>query len=107
MKARIKTELERIAELDRSEILRINKVWMMALYNHLHFGKRGIGNIYAEVCKLAGELYDTPEGWYYVDEKLREWGFDEYLPPEDLNEREKTVAQIHKEHRQKWRQYHT
>jgi hypothetical protein len=107
VKARIKTELERIAELDRSEILRINKVWMIALHSHLNFQKNGVSNMYAEVCKIAGELYETPERWYYIDEKLREWELDEFLPPEDLEEREKTIAEIHREHGRKWRQYHT
>lgn len=105
MKARVKNMNDKITLLEKAEIMRINKVWMIALYNHLHFSGNGISNVYAEACKIAGELYEDPELWYRVDEKIKEWKLDEFLPPENLDEREKVAAEIHKAHGKKWRQY--
>lgn len=106
MKARVKTELEKMSLLERMEIARINKIWMVAIHNHCHYAGNGIANVYAEACKIAGELYEDPEYWQTVDELLCDkYGFEEFLPREDIDEREKLSADLHKQHGKKWRKY--
>lgn len=106
MKARVKTDLEKLSWLERSEIMRINKIWMIALHNKLNYGQNGLMNVYSEVCKIAGELYEDPEYWDTVDELLcSKYDFEDFLPREDVDEREKIAKELHKEHGKKWRQY--
>lgn len=106
MKARVKTDLEKLSWLERSEIMRINKIWMIALHNKLNYGQNGLMTVYSEVCKIAGELYEDPEHWDTVDELLcGKYDFEDFLPREDVDEREKIARELHKEHGKKWRQY--
>lgn len=105
LKARIPTIEDKASLLEHSEVMRINKLWMIALHNKLGYTANGILGVYAEVCKIAGELYEDPEYWGTVDELLCDkYRFGEFLPREDVNEREKLAAEIHKAQHKKWRQ---
>lgn len=46
-----------------------------------------------------------PEIWYYIDEILIDNYSMDFFEPENLQEREKAVKQIHKENGKKWRDY--
>lgn len=106
MKARIKTDFEKISLLERSEIMRINKIWMMALHNRLRYTQNGICGVYGEVCEIAGKLYEDPEYWGQIDELLCDkFELGDIVPMEDVDEREKLSAEIHKRYGKKWRRY--
>ena len=106
MKARVKTTLDKMSLLEKVEIARINKIWMIALHNSLGYTAKGIERIYAEACDIAGKLYEDPEYWQVIDDLLcGTYKFEEFLPREDVDEREKICEELHKFHGKKWRQY--
>lgn len=105
MKAHVQTQQEKLSLLEKAETMRINKVWMMALNQKFGFAAKRLVDAYIEVCKISGELYEDPEYWSVVDEVLiNKQGLD-FVPKEDLDEREKAIADIHKSSGRKWRQY--
>lgn len=104
MKAHVKTWVEKQKELDRQEVSRVFKLCLMALYRDFGFGQKRLDRALKAISKVAVEAYETPEQWFYIDELL----VDRYNLPfdkEDISEREKTAAIIHKEHGKKWRKY--
>ena len=106
MNARVKTIEDKASLLEHAEIMRINKIWMIAVHNKCNYGQNGLANLYAEVCKIASELYEDPEYWSVIDDLLCEkYEFEEFLPRENLAEREKLAAELHKSHGKKWRKY--
>lgn len=106
MKAHVKTAQEKASLLEKSEIMRINKIWMIALNQEFCFGKKRLLDVYAKVCSISGELYEDPEYWLKIDELLLDnLGFSDIIEREDLNEREQAAKEIHKENGKKWRQY--
>ena len=70
MKAHVKTAQEKASLLEKSEIMRINKIWMIALNQEFCFGKKRLLDVYAKVCSISGELYEDPEYWLKIDELL-------------------------------------
>lgn len=105
MKAHVKTQQEKLSLLETSEIIRINKVWMLALNQKFGFAAKRLVDAYIEVCKISGELYEDPEYWGVVDEVLIDKQELDFFPKEDLDEREKVISEIHKTSGKKWRQY--
>lgn len=106
MKARIKTKKEIGRQLQREEILRIFKLWLFSLNQIYGFGAKRLNRILSEVNAQAAEAYETPELWYYIDEIIIDkYQFGDKFNREDLDEREDTSKQIHKENGRKWRCY--
>ncbi len=106
MKARIRDNKVIGKELEREEFLRLNKLWLFAINQTFGFGRKRLLRLYKEFCKMSGELYNTPEWWFRVDEKIRgQYHMEDIFPAEDLVERESTLKQVHKENGQKWRCY--
>ena len=105
MKAHVKSQQEKVSFLEKSEIMRINKIWMIALNQKFGFAAKRLAETYAEVCNISGRLYEDPEYWEIVDKILIDKQKLDFLPEEDLEEREKTIADIHKLNGEKWRQY--
>ena len=103
MKARVQTKLDKLSLLEKIEIARVNKLWYIALNQEFGFGKKRLERVYAEVCDIAGQLYESPEHWIIIDERLEKLKANEYLPPEDINEREEIARAIHKANGKKWR----
>lgn len=104
MKARIPTKREIEAELTLAEILRLNKIWLYTIGRCVRISKERLCDLYANVCQMAGDIYEDPELWLRVDEYiLGELKLTEGFEPEDYNEREYVAAQKHKEHGKKWR----
>lgn len=105
MKAHIPTGREIEAKLTLEEILRINKIWLYVLSRYRISIERQ-KNIYADVCEMAGKIYEDPELWLRVDDYIFDkMGFKEAFDREDYDEREQVSEQIHKEHHKKWRKY--
>lgn len=104
MKARIKTKRQQRKELEKEEINRINKLWLYVLSDVCGYEGEKLAEIFLKVNEQAVEVYETPEMWYYIDEKLIDQ-FKIPFPRENLSERETAVKQIHKEHGRKWRDY--
>lgn len=105
MKARVKTRRDIEYQLQRKEIERINKLWLFALHQCFEFGNVRLRKIYQEICDISEKAYNMPEIWYYIDELLIDNYSMDFFEPENLQEREKTVKQIHKENGKKWRDY--
>lgn len=92
--------------MNKAEILRINKIWLFSLNQLYGFAEKRLTEVYTEVNKQAADLYETPEQWYYVDEKLLDqYHMNDIFDREDISEREIAAKQIHKKHGKKWRQY--
>lgn len=106
MKARIPTKQEIEAKLTLEEILRINKIWLYTIGQCVRISKERLRDLYANVCKMAGDIYEDPELWLRVDDYiLCELKLTEGFEPEDYNEREWVAEQKHKEQHKKWRAY--
>ena len=104
MKAHISTKQEIEAKLELDEILRLNKLWIYTIGRCVRISKERLRDLYANVCQMAGDIYEDPELWVRVDEYI----FDqleliEAFEPEDYEEREWVAEQKHKEHHKKWR----
>lgn len=84
MKVHIPTRREIERKLEISEIHRINKLWLYTLGRCVRISKERLRDLYANVCQMAGDIYEDPE-------------------PEDYNEREWVAKQKHKENHKKWR----
>ena len=105
MKCHITTAQEKGSKLTLGEILRVNKIWLYVLSRYKISIERQ-KNIYADVCEMAGEIYEDPELWLRVDDYIFEkMGFKEAFERENYDEREQVSEQIHKEHHKKWRKY--
>lgn len=106
MKARIKSKREKFLELQKEEILRINKLWLFSINQCFDFEKDKLLEVYEELCKQSADAAERPELWYYVDNLLiDQFGMGDIFTKEDLIERENTLKQIHKENGKKWRCY--
>lgn len=105
MKAHVKTKQEKLSMLEAVEVMRINKVWMIALNQEFGFAAERLSRAFAAVCKISGELYEDPEYWMQVGEILIGRNGLDFMNPEDLNEREKIALEIHKASGKKWRMY--
>lgn len=106
MKAHIPTGREIEAKLTLEEILRINKIWLYTVGQSVRISKERLRDLYANVCKMAGDIYEDPELWVRIDDYiLGELKLTEGFEPEDYNERELVAAQKHKEQHKKWRAY--
>lgn len=106
MKAHVKTKREIEKELELSEILRLNKLWLYVIGHTVRISKERLKNCYAEMCEYAGRVYEDPELWLNVDDYvLDELKLHDVFQREDYDEREKLSAQIHKENGKKWRCY--
>lgn len=104
MKAHIPTKQEIEAKLELDEILRLNKLWIYTIGRCVRISKERLRDLYANVCQMAGDIYEDPELWIRVDEYiLGELKLTEGFEPEDYNEREWVAEQKHKEHHKKWR----
>lgn len=106
MKAHIPTGREIEAKLTLEEILRINKIWLYTVGQSVRISKERLRDLYANVCKMAGDIYEDPELWLRIDDYiLGELKLTEGFEPEDYNEREWVAEQKHKEQHKKWRAY--
>lgn len=105
MKARVKTRRDIEYQLQRKEIERINKLWLFSLHQCFEFGNVRLRKIYQEICDISEKAYNMPEIWYYIDELLIDNYSMDFFEPENLQEREKAVKQIHKQNGKKWRDY--
>ena len=106
MKAHIPTGREIEAKLTLEEILRINKIWLYTIGQCVRISKERLRDLYANVCKMAGDIYEDPELWVRIDDYiLGELKLTDAFGEEDYNERELVAAQKHKEQHKKWRAY--
>lgn len=106
MKARVKTKYDYLSYLETSEIARVNKIWMVALNQELGIGAERLLRVFEKVCSMSSELYEDPERWMQIDDIIfKRFGFDDFLPREDLDEREEAAKEIHKLNGKKWRDF--
>lgn len=106
MKARIKTKYDYMSYLEMSEIARVNKIWMVALNQELGIGAERLLRVFEKVRSMSSDLYEDPERWMQVDDIVfNRFGFDDFLPHEDLDEREEAMKEIHKLNGKKWRDF--
>lgn len=106
MKAKVKTEREKYVQLQKDEILRINKLWLFSLNQLYGFGQKRLFDIYQEICAQSKEVYENPEMWYYIDKTLIEkYGMSGIFKAENIDEREEVSKEKHKENGRKWRKY--
>lgn len=106
MKARVKTAQQIKSELQKEEILRLNKLWLFSLNQSLDLERDDLLKVYKEVCEQSNDAYEKPELWFYIDELLIDkFDMGNIFTKEDISERESTAKQIHKDNKEKWRRY--
>ena len=106
MKAHVQSKQEKLSLLEKEEIMRINKIWMLTLNQVFGFGAERLVKAFSAVCKYSGNLYEDPEYWQEVDHLLVDkMQFGDFIEREDLEEREKTMLEVHRANGKKWRDY--
>lgn len=99
----VKAEMDdRKAEQNRA-ITRTVKMICVILNQDFGFGHKRLGRLLDELLKAGDMVFEKPENWYHIDEKLKALGFD--FDSEDLDEREQHTRDIYHENGRKFREY--
>lgn len=83
-------------------ITRTVKMACIILNQEFGFGSKRLGKFIDELLKASNAVFEKPENWYHVDEKLKALGLD--FEEEDIDEREQHTRDIYHENKRKFRE---
>lgn len=84
-------------------ITRTVKMACVILNQDFGFGGKRLEKFLDELLKASNAVFEKPENWYHVDEKLKALGLD--FEEEDIDEREQHTRDIYHENKRKFREY--
>ena len=84
-------------------ITRTVKMACVILNQDFGFGGKRLEKFLDELLKASNAVFEKPENWYHVDEKLNALGLD--FEEEDIDEREQHTRDIYHENKRKFREY--
>ena len=84
-------------------ITRTVKMACVILNQDFGFGGKRLEKFLDELLKASNAVFEKPENWYHVDEKLYALGLD--FEEEDIDEREQHTRDIYHENKRKFREY--
>jgi hypothetical protein len=83
-------------------ITRTVKMACVILNQDFGFGGKRLEKFLDELLIASNAVFEKPENWYHVDEKLKALGFD--FADEDIDEREQHTRDIYHENKRKFRE---
>ncbi len=84
-------------------ISRTVKMACVILNQDFGFGGKRLKKFIEELFTARNTVFERPETWYHVDEKLKALGLD--FEEEDIDEREQHTRDIYHENKRKFREY--